>query len=168
MLFPTDTRFDGSLRFSRFDDAHPLSTVSPHLFVLEGTSWPTAEHYYQAQKHHHRAALSTAIAAAPTPLLAYRLGNRWWRPKRRDFKRVRRVLMTRALFCKAQQNPDVATYLLNTGEQRIVETSLYDHYWGLGRDLRGKNMLGEVWMDVRRRLREISAPAIDRSQSGQE
>jgi ribA/ribD-fused uncharacterized protein len=154
MLFHISNELEDALRFSRFDDAHPLSTVSPHGFVLEGVAWLTAEHCYQAQKFSHSPDYSAQIAAAAAPLLAYRLGNRWWRPKRPDFKRVRRTLMTRALFCKAQQNPGIAQFLLGTGEQKLVETSLYDHYWGIGRDLRGWNTLGEVWMDVRRHLRE--------------
>lgn len=154
MLFHISNDLEEALRFSRFDDSHPLSTVSPHTFVLEGVTWATAEHCYQAQKFSHKPAYSAEIGAAVTPLLAYRLGNRWWKRKRSDFKKVRRVLMTRAIFCKAQQNPEIARFLLDTGEQKLVETSIYDHYWGIGRDIRGKNTLGEVWMDVRRRLRE--------------
>lgn len=155
MLFDIANPLDDALRFSRFDDAHPLSTVSPHGFVVEGSAWATAEHYYQAQKFSHKPDYSAQIAAAAKPLAAYRLGNRWWLRKRPDFKQVRRTLMTRAVFCKAQQNPEIARFLLATGTQKLVETSLYDHYWGIGRDLRGGNVLGEVWMDVRRRLLEL-------------
>ena len=160
-MFATPSGLEDALRFSRFDDSHPLSTVSADRFVLEDVTWSSAEHYYQAQKFKNNPAYSARVATAATPLEAYRLGNRWWRPKRKDFKQVRRVLMTRALFCKAQQNPPVADYLLNTGEQKLVETSMYDHYWGIGRDLRGRNTLGEVWMDVRRRLRDGPARAAD-------
>lgn len=53
-----------------------------------------------------------------------------------------------------QQHREVRDYLLATGELTILETSLYDHYWGLGRDQRGLNILGHVWMDIRTKLRQ--------------
>lgn len=154
MLFPVSNDLEEALCFSRFDEGHLLSTVSDHRFVLDETTWLSAEHCYQAQKFSHNPAYQARIAQASSAQEAYKLGNRWWPLKRGDFKQVRRVLMTRALYCKAQQNPEVGEFLLATGEQKIVETSLYDHYWGIGRDLRGQNMLGQVWMDVRRRMRE--------------
>lgn len=159
MLFNLNNDFENALRFSRFDDQHLLSTVSAHSFVLDEEAWATAEQCYQAQKFAHNPAYRERIVAAGSAQEAYKLGNRWWPLKRGDFKRVRRVLMTRACYCKAQQNPEVAAFLLGTGEEKLVESSLYDHYWGIGRDLRGLNMLGEVWMDVRKRLRERRAEA---------
>jgi len=157
MLFNIKNDFDEALRFSRFDDGHLLSTVSAHSFVLDEETWATAEQCYQAQKYSNNPDYRARILTAGSAQEAYKLGNRWWPLKRGDFKRVRRVLMTRACYCKAQQNPEVAAYLLGTGDQKLAETSLYDHYWGIGRDLRGLNMLGEVWMDVRRRLRQREA-----------
>lgn len=161
MLFNISNDFEDALRFSRFDDQHLLSTVSAHSFVLDEETWATAEQCYQAQKFAHNPAYRERIVAAGSAQEAYKLGNRWWPRKRGDFKQVRRVLMTRACYCKAQQNPEVAAFLLGTGEQKLVETALYDHYWGIGRDLRGLNMLGEVWMDVRRRLRERQTEVTD-------
>lgn len=151
-LFKHSTAFEGALSITRFDLQHPLSTASVFPFVLEQRTWPTAEHYYQSQKF--LGVYGEQVAAADSAAEAYRLGNRWFKRKRADFKNVRRVLMTRALYSKAQQNPPVYQALLDSGEQKIIETSLYDHYWGLGRDQRGENMLGKVWMDIRRKLRE--------------
>ncbi|MCR6652496.1 MAG: NADAR family protein [Cellvibrionaceae bacterium] len=157
MLFNLSNDLEEALRFSRFDDQHLLSTISHHTFVLDEETWPTAEHCYQAQKYSNHQAYRDRIAKAGSAQEAHKLGNRWWPLKRGDFKHVRRVLMTRACYCKAQQNPEVAAFLLATGDQKLMETSIYDHYWGIGRDHRGLNMLGEVWMDVRRRLRERQA-----------
>ena len=64
--------------------------------------------------------------------------------------------MTRAAYTLAQMYPDIQTFLLDSDEKLIVETSLYDHYWGIGRDLRGDNMAGRVWMDVRERFKAKS------------
>lgn len=60
--------------------------------------------------------------------------------------------MTRALYTKCKTHPDVAEQLLKTGSSKLVENSLYDYYWGCGRDRRGTNMYGQVLMNVRDKL----------------
>ena len=44
--------------------------------------------------------------------------------------------------------------LLDSGDEPIRDTSLYDYFWGTGRDQGGENRFGEVLMAVRNRLRE--------------
>lgn len=154
--------FDDAISFSRSDELHCLSTFSPHSFVLEERQWLSAEHYYQTSKFAGRD-YAEKVAVATDAAAAHRLGNVWFKRKRADFKLVRRVLMTRALFSKAQQNPDVAEFLLDTGDHLLIETSAYDHFWGLGRDQRGQNQLGKIWMDVRRKLREAKMAAASTS-----
>lgn len=158
-LFKHSTEFEGAFSIRRLDPEHPLSTASSYPFVLDNRQWQTAEHYYQSQKF--IGAYAAQVAAAETAEQAYKLGNHWLRRNRSGFKKLRRVLMTRALYSKAQQNQEVRDCLLATGDLKIVETSLYDHYWGLGRDQRGENMLGRVWMDIRSRLRQASERAIE-------
>lgn len=157
-MFKPDTDYEAALRFSRFDTEHPLSTSSPHRFVLEECTWASVEHYYQASKF-VGTAYGAEIAAAPTPQDAHRLGNKWFKRKRADFTKVRVVLMTRALYSKARQNPEVQAYLLNTGEQLLAEASQFDHFWGIARDQRGHNHLGKIWMNIRSKLRTGAADA---------
>lgn len=152
-IFEHSKKFDNAVLFSRFDYEHPLATVSAPGFQLEDYVWPSAEHYYQSRKQHDQT-YAHKIHQARDPMQAYKMGNRWFRRKREDFKQVRTVLMTRALYSKAVQNPSVAEYLLGTGEQLIVETSQYDPFWGISRDQRGQNQLGKVWMDIRTKIRE--------------
>lgn len=151
-IFEHSKKFDDAVLFSRFDDAHPLSTVSMHPFVLEDTEWRTAEHYYQSSKMRNRG-YAARIASQTSAMAAHNMGNSWWRCKRRDFRSVRIVLMTRALYSKARQHPEIADYLTQTGSQLLVETSQYDLFWGIGRDQRGQNHLGKIWMDVREKMR---------------
>jgi predicted NAD-dependent protein-ADP-ribosyltransferase YbiA (DUF1768 family) len=66
-------------------------------------------------------------------------------------------LLTRAIYTRCLSNPASARALLETGNKRIVESSLYDYYWGCGRDGRGLNTYGEVLMDVREKLRSAGA-----------
>ena len=147
-----DTRNELAIRFSRLDEADSFSTVSPHSIFLDEKEWPTVEHYFQANIV-LRDPIREQILKASSGIQAHDLGNKWYRKKIKGWKKVRQVLMTRALYTKCQMYDDVRARLLETGDQKIIETSLYDHYWGLGRDQRGENMLGKLWMNVRAKLR---------------
>lgn len=156
-MFQPDLTLEQALKFSRFDAGHPLAPAAEFPFQLDERRWPTAEHYYQANKFN--SPYRQHVAASESADQAYRLGNRWFRPKRRDFARVRLVLMTRALYSVVSQHREVREYLLATGDCQIAETSLYDHFWGIGRDQRGHNHLGKIWMDIRARLHARDAGA---------
>lgn len=152
-MFAHDLTKEKAYRFSRFDPENPLSTVSRHLIELENQTWTSVEHYVQAQLA-GTAAWANKIAGAATPEEAHSLGGCWYRRKKSGWKKLRRLLMTRALYTKVQMYPVVREALEATGDELILETSLYDHYWGIGRDQRGDNTLGKVWMDIRQKLRE--------------
>lgn len=152
-MFQHDLEKENAYRFSRFDGTHLLSTSSPHPIELEGKTWTTVEHYVQSQLARSED-YARRIRKAETAEEAHALGNSWFRRKRANWKSLRRVLMTRALYTKAQMYGAVREALLETGDELILEVSLYDYYWGIGRDQRGENMLGKVWMDVRSKLRE--------------
>lgn len=151
MIFEHKNEHQHSIQFSRLDQSSPFSTVSSHPFELEEYLWPSAEHYYQAHKF-EGLAYAQRILAANTGQQAYDLGNRWFKRKVKDWKRKRRVLMTRALYRQVSEYKEIRQALLDTGDQLLLETSLYDHYWGIGRDQRGENMLGKVWMDIRNKI----------------
>jgi hypothetical protein len=64
---------------------------------------------------------------------------------------------------KAREHPEIREYLLSTGNDILVEASKSDVIWGVGiakddpriydqSQWRGMNLLGEIWMDVRRIL----------------
>jgi ribA/ribD-fused uncharacterized protein len=141
------------LYLSRSDVNEPLSSYSRHGFDLEGRFWPSVEHYFQAMKFEDPAA-QEKVRLAEHPAKARRLGRSRLRRLRRDWSKVRRVIMTRAVYTKCRSHPAVAARLLSTGTTRLVENSQYDYFWGCGRDRRGHNTYGLVLMDVRTRLRE--------------
>lgn len=144
---------DDTLRLSRLQIDEPLGCAIARPFELDGHRWPTAEHYYQAMKYPGRRR-ADAIREAATVERARKLGRGWFQRPRRDWPQVRVVVMTRAIYTQCRTHPDFARALLDTGERPIVDTSLYDYFWGLGRDQRGHNHYGRVLMDVRRKLRE--------------
>jgi len=144
---------DNSIYLSRVDVNEPLSSFSRHGFELEGQFWPSVEHYFQAMKF-ESAADQEKIRLAEHPAKARKHGRTRFRRIRRDWRTVRRVMMTRAVYTKCRTHPEVAQRLLASGDSKLVENSQYDYFWGCGRDRRGHNTYGKVLMDVRSRLRE--------------
>jgi hypothetical protein len=146
-----DLTLENALRFSRLDETSFLSTINPCAFELEEYLWPSAEHYYQAHKFEGMTYVDQILRAS-TGQKAHELGTKRFKRKVKGWKDKRRVWMTRALYRITAEYPSVKTSLLATGDTLLIETSLYNHYWGIGRDQRGENMLGKVWMDIRQKI----------------
>lgn len=153
---------DETLYLSRSDVNEPLSSFSRYGFELEGEFWPSVEHYFQGMKFENLADREK-VRLTEHPAKARRLGRSRFRKLRKDWSKVRRVIMTRALYIKCRTHPAVADRLLATGNNKLVENSQYDYFWGSGRDHRGHNTYGQVLMDVRAKLREESEPTEDQA-----
>ena len=129
-----------------------FSNFSPHPIRLKGKTWPTSEHYFQAQKfvgtEHEE-----AVRRAKSPMVAARMGRSRKRPLRRDWEAVKDDIMREALRAKFQQHAELKTLLLSTGEARLIEHTTNDRYWGDGGDGAGKNRLGQLLMELRAELR---------------
>jgi ribA/ribD-fused uncharacterized protein len=145
---------------SRTDVNHPLASYSKLGFELDGEHWPSVEHYYQGMKFDDQQ-LRKEIRAADHPSKAQELAANNKRLIRKDWKQRREVMMTRAIYIKCRTHPEVAAELLATTEQKIIETSQYDYYWGCGRDGRGHNTFGKVLMAVRKKLREEQSDLVE-------
>lgn len=148
---------DDALFLSMTDSEDPLASYSPYPFELDGMEWPSVEHYAQAMAF-DSPAMMAKIRDTPHPDLARKAARRAFWKKRRDWKKRRRVVMTRGVYIKCRTHPEAARALLDTGDRHIVENSLYDHFWGCGRDQRGDNHYGRVLMDVRDKLRQEADP----------
>jgi ribA/ribD-fused uncharacterized protein len=129
-----------------------FSNFSRHPIELGGKTWPTSEHYLQAQKfagtEHEE-----EVRNAPTAMIAARMGRSRQRPFRRDWDSVKDQIMLDAVRTKFNQHDDLRAILLGTGDARIVEHTTNDSYWGDGGDGSGRNRLGQVLMQVREELR---------------
>jgi ribA/ribD-fused uncharacterized protein len=143
-----------------------LSHFYPSPIVLEGETWPTVEHFYQAQKSDDRG-YREAIRSAGSPGKAKRLAahpdaprrishSSWFRKSavrpRVDWHDVKLAVMRQADWAKFNQNPQLAAMLLATGSATLIEDSSSEPFWGLGRDGDGQNWAGRVLMEVRERL----------------
>ena len=139
--------------FSRHDINELLGSASEHPFSLENKEWPTVEQYYQSSLFNNPD-IQERIRELPSALSAIKYTKWRFLQKKSDWKKLRQVLMTRAVYTKCKTYPHIAEALLNTGDKRLVENSAYDYFWGCGRDRRAENTYGKVLMNVRDKLRQ--------------
>jgi len=141
-----------AIKFWGPDEKYGLfSNFANTPLVIDGDHYPTAEHYFQAMKTVNSADWKR-IVEAYSPKDAKHLGRKV--QMREDWETVKCTVMMTVLQEKAQQCPAFRELLLSTGDEELIEDSPFDYYWGCGRDGSGRNMLGELLMDVRTELRE--------------
>jgi ribA/ribD-fused uncharacterized protein len=138
--------------FYRVDEPYgEFSNFAPYPIKLNGRTWPTSEHYFQAQKfagtEHEQ-----AVRKAKSPMTAAHLGRSRKLPLRRDLESVKDQVMREALRAKFTQYPELTSLLLATGDAKLVEHTEKDRYWGDGGDGSGKNRLGILLMELRAEL----------------
>lgn len=136
-------------------------------FEVRGVRYATAEHFMMAEKARlfgDDAALA-AILSAKTPAQAKALGRtvRGYTDARWEARRLDAV--TEGNVAKFSSTPALRAYLLDTGDEVLVEAAPRDRVWGvgLGRDnplvrvpskWRGRNLLGFALVRARSLLRD--------------
>ena len=73
-------------------------------------------------------------------------------PLRRDWESVKVAIMRQAVLAKFTQHENLRSLLLSTGDAKLIEHTTNDSYWADGGDGSGKNMLGQILMEVRKQL----------------
>ena len=145
---------DGVINFyTTSDEFGFFSNFAPYPIKLKGKIWPTSEHYFQAQKFagtEH----AEAIRQTRSPMIAARMGRDRKKPVRRDWEAVKEDVMREAVRAKFTQHPELLSLLLATGDAQLVEHTTKDSYWADGGDGSGKNMLGQILMQLRDQLRQ--------------
>lgn len=134
--------------------------------VLKGKEWPTAEHYFQAQKfagtsHEER------IRLLKSPAEAKAEGNKRTLPLRKDWSQVKDQVMYDVVLAKFTQRPVLRQKLLESGTRELVEHTRNDSYWGDGGDGSGQNKLGKILMQVRKELATEDEDAQDSEESAE-
>lgn len=139
-------RFRGEYRF--------LSSFWPAEVELEGLTFPTVEHAYQAAKTTN-VTLRKSIARLPTPGIAKRAGRGL--PLREDWEEIKLGIMENLVRQKFTLHDDLKHELLGTGDEELVEGNNWrDTFWGMCGGV-GKNHLGKILMKIRDELREGNA-----------
>jgi ribA/ribD-fused uncharacterized protein len=132
--------------FSEFSNFHE----SP--LHLDGKTWPTVEHYFQAAKFPSDPAYQERIRTSPNPTTAKKLGQTRSVPLRADWDTHRDTIMERALRAKFSENRQLRELLLSTGDRPLIENNKRDSYWGIGTG-NGLNKLGHALVSLRTTLR---------------
>jgi ribA/ribD-fused uncharacterized protein len=134
-------------------------------FIVEGVDYRSAEHYMMAAKAALFGDLRTrdAVLAAATPGEAKALGRQVAGFDEEIWGRERMRLVVEANLGKFGQNGGLRDFLLQTGNQVLVEASPVDAVWGIGLEANdpdafhparwgGLNLLGFALMEVRDQL----------------
>jgi len=138
------------------DEAYgAFSNFSRHGVEMDGSWWPTVEHYFQAQKFQD-AIYRERIRKASTPKQAAGLGRDRAVPLRPDWETVKVEIMAKAVLKKFMTHAEPRELLLSTGDRPLVEAAPGDYFWGAGQDGTGQNHLGRLLMGIRRQIRETT------------
>lgn len=145
-----------------FGAGNPLSNWHFSEFSVKGIVFINNEQFmmYCKARLFCDEAIAEEILKAVSPAEHKRLGRRvrgfveaQWREKRRPF-------VLAGCRAKFRQNPGLSDYLLNTGDNILVEASPYDRIWGVGlaatdprirnrKTWLGENLLGQILEQVR-------------------
>ena len=108
------------LFYSVADDYGEFSNFAEYPIRIDGETWPTTEHYFQAQKFED-AAYRQRIRKAHSPMEAARIGRDRKMKLRRDWESVKVSVMHAALLAKFRQLEDLRALLLSTGDAKLVD-----------------------------------------------
>lgn len=144
------------------------SNFYPAEFEIDGLRFPTSEHYFmyaKAMRFDPDGPVTYETLLSATPAEAKKQGRlvRFFDPA--VWNAIDEEIMYKACLAKFSQNPELKRQLLETGDAIIVECSPRDRKWGIGMGKnnpgatnpqmwRGKNLLGDILMKVREKLRE--------------
>ena len=150
--------------YNRGEPYYEFTNFYPCSVFIDGKSWPTTEHYFQAQKFVGTPYLEK-IRKLPTPRDTFQLSrdpqvSRW---RRADWETVKDDIMLKALRVKFSESCSVTLRdkLRSTGKKELVEHTSNDSYWGDGGNGSGQNKLGKLLMQVRSELRQLHGPYIE-------
>jgi ribA/ribD-fused uncharacterized protein len=139
--------------FSKSETYREFSNFAPFPIDIDGTRWPSTEHYYQAQKFDDPD-LQERIRTAKKPVVAKKLADTHRARIRGDWDQAKDAVMERAIRAKFTQHESLRALLLGTGAETLQEAAPHDHYWGVGADGTGQNKLGKMLMALRAELRK--------------
>ncbi len=134
-------------------------------FVVDGIEYKSAEHWMMAGKAQlFDPDMVSKIVAANSPAEAKKLGRKIKNFDSFIWNEHKYEIVKEGNIHKFSQNESFREFLLNTGDQILVEASPYDKIWGIGmtqNDPRathpeqwdGENLLGFALMEVRDELR---------------
>ena len=116
----------GSILF--WDESHPLSTFHPSPILLDGRTYPTVEHAYQAAKFDQHSSIFELVANAPNPSDAKRLAREHKHLRHSNWADIKEHIMYVATMAKFTQHPNLRAFLFATGKRKLIENSSTSEY----------------------------------------
>jgi ribA/ribD-fused uncharacterized protein len=135
------------------NDFYVFSNFSAFTLQWRDFKFDTSEAAYQWEKFPHHPELQRDIRTAPSAHAAFKLAETYRWATKSDWDVVKVGIMWKILCAKAEQHEYVKRKLLATGDRELIEDSWRDDFWGWGPHRDGKNMLGKLWMAIRKELR---------------
>ena len=125
-----------------FSKESPLSNHFEVPVSFEGKQFISSEQCYMYQKAVYFSDNETAqkILQCKSPVQAKFFGKHIHNYDPKKWKAVQDECMFQAMYAKFSQNPELASFLRNTGTTDLVEANPTDRYWGAGIPLRDKNI----------------------------
>ena len=139
--------------YKEFGELGYLANYSNHGFTKNGIFYKTVEHYYQSEKFNDPE-IKNKIINADTPKEASNIGRDRNLKRIDDFKSIKNQVMFDGILEKFRQNRDIAYKLIETRNKKIAEATIDEYYWGIGKDKSGKNVIGDILVRVRERIKE--------------
>lgn len=128
---------------------YPFSNFSSFALEWKGRVWMTSEHAYHSEKFEDEE-MKAQIFSCRSAHDAFKLANANKERYRKGWDDMKLGIMKEILRAKVAQHPYVMKKLKDSGNRKIIEDSWRDDFWGWGPNKDGKNMLGKLWMEVRK------------------
>ncbi len=111
--------------YSVSDPYGEFSNFAAFPIRLDGRTWPTSEHYFQAMKFKDEK-YQSEIRNEKSPMKAARMGRSRKRPLRKDWESVKDAVMEKAVLARVTQHDELRELLLETGDANLVEHTTND------------------------------------------
>ncbi|MBP9817332.1 NADAR family protein [Candidatus Shapirobacteria bacterium] len=117
----------------------------------QGVLWPTSEHAFQAVGFFDTAPdVYEKIKLTRSAHDAQKIAHENKDKLPAEWDKINVGIMMDILRHKIDQHPYVLKKLLQSGDREIIEDSWRDPVWGWGEHQDGQNLLGKIWMELRK------------------
>ncbi len=137
---------EGELQVRFYDKGQPFEEFSnfhPAPINIGGVTWPTSEHYFQAQKFtgspvddqsaravRQRVVYDT-MSTLKTPRESFEMAKTYVGDQRPDWEQMKELFMLHGVRAKFTTHRGLQQKLIDTGNARLVEATENDVYWGV-------------------------------------
>lgn len=145
---------NGSQVFFYEQEFYVLSNFSAFCLQWKDLRFDTSEAAYHWEKFPHLPNIQDLIQQAPSAHQAFKIAQQFKSLRREDWDEIKNQVMLDILRAKIAQHEYVYKKLMETANRDLIEDSWRDSYWGWGPEKNGHNMLGKLWMQVRREIKQ--------------